>query len=250
MMIAKSKIQYLIAISLLAIVLQACAQPSNVGQDAPQASRTPGEVPTWTPRPDDLTLTALPTATIRAPVLEASTAPPARTNTPAPPPTPKQVMFTVSGGNLNIRRGPSVDYNYVGVLYAGEIAEVVGRDRISRWVLIEVPSQPGLKGWVTTETEYSSVQGDVSIMPFVKVEPASPAYIRNCTKHEMLVLPNEVELLSKFDKPYNEERFGVGFYQVYDLENPHREAIQEISLSEGRTVDILFDWTGEKSKCE
>jgi hypothetical protein len=155
----------------------------------------------------------------------------------------------VTGGNLNVRRGPSIDYNYVGVLYDGGTAEAVGRDRISRWVLIELPDQSGVKGWVTTETDYSTVQGDVSILPFVQVEPASPAYIRNCTKHRMLISPTAVELLSKFDEPYNEERFGVGVYQVYDLENPDNVSIQEISLSEGRTVDIRLDWTGERSKC-
>jgi hypothetical protein len=250
MMITKRQIQFLIAISLLSIVLQACAQVATAQTDQPRATLTPGEVPTWTPRPDDMTLTALPTATLLAPVLAESADAPAVTITPVLPPTPKPITFTVSGGNLNVRRGPSVDFNYIGVMYDGETAIAVGRDRISRWVLVEVPSQPGLKGWVTTETEYSSVQGDVSVLPFVKVDPASPAYIRNCTKHEMLVMPNEVELLTKFDKPYNEERFGVGTYWVYDLEDPHREVIQEISLSEGRTVDIRIDWTGEKSKCE
>jgi hypothetical protein len=249
-MIKNRKIQTLIVVSLLTIVFQACVQPGNMQQLTTQASQTPGEVPTWTPRPEDMTLTALPTTSMPAPISEVSTVTPGMTDTPASPPTPKQVVFKVSGGNLNIRRGPSVDYNFVGVLYDGEIATAVGRDRISRWVLIEFPSQPGLKGWATTETVYSSVQGDVSTLPFVKTEPASPAFIRNCTKHTMLVVPNEIELLSKFDSPYNEERFGVGIFQVYDLEDPHREVVQEINLSEGRTVDILFDWTGEKSKCE
>jgi hypothetical protein len=36
---------------------------------------------------------------------------------------------------------------------------------------------------------------------------------------------------------------------VYDLENPDNDPIQEISLSEGKTVDILVDWAGERSKC-
>jgi hypothetical protein len=116
-------------------------------------------------------------------------------------------------------------------------------------VLIKLPNRPGVTGWVTTETDYSTVQGDVSILPFVQVEPASPAYIRNCTKHTMLISPTGVELLSKFDEPYNEERFGVGVYQVYDLENPDADPVQEISLSEGRTIDIRVDWKGEKSKC-
>jgi hypothetical protein len=66
----------------------------------------------------------------------------------------------------------------------------------------------------------------------------------------MWILPADVYLLSKFDEPDNEERFPVGIYQVYDLEDPDNKPIEEISLSEGETVDIRLDWEGEKSKCE
>lgn len=250
-MIVKLKVHTIfILLCIVTLGLQSCAFP-----DASQAEATPGnsasgDIPTWTPRSADLTLTALPTATKPASVSAVQSGTSAPTITPASTPAPKQVTFAVKNGNLNIRRGPSVDYNYVGVLYDGERAIAVGRDRISRWVLIELPGQPGVKGWVTTETDYSTIQGDVSTLPFVTVEPASPAYIRNCTKHTMVIYPAEVQLLSKYDDPYNEERFGVGKYQVYDLENPKDEAIQIINLSEGKTVDILYDWEGEKSKCE
>jgi hypothetical protein len=251
MMIVKLKVHtILILLFLVTLGLQSCAFPDASQTDLTPSTSTSGDIPTWTPRSADLTQTALPTVTKPAPVSEIQSGTLTPTSTPASTPTPKQVTFTVKNGNLNIRRGPSVDYNYVGVLYDGETAIAVGRDRISRWVLIELPGQPGVKGWVTTETEYSSVQGDVSTLPFVTVEPASPAYIRNCTKHTMYIYPAEVELLTKYDDPYNEERFGVGVYQVYDLENPHDEVIQVINLSEGRTVDILYDWAGEKSKCE
>ena len=57
-------------------------------------------------------------------------------------------------------------------------------------------------------------------------------------------------MLDKFEKPYNEERFSVGIYHVYDLENPENKPIKKVDLSEGETVDIQYDWTGEKSKCE
>jgi len=251
MMIVKPKVHTILILSFLVVLgLQSCALPNASQAGVTQGTSTPGDIPTWTPRSADLTLTALPTATRPALVSEGQSATSTPTSAPASTPTPRQVTFTVENGNLNIRRGPSVDYNYVGVLYAGETAIAVGRDRISRWVLIELPAQPGVRGWVTTETDYSVVQGDVSTLPFVAVEPASPAYIRNCTRHTMYVYPAEIELLTKYDEPYNEERFGVGEYQVYDLENPHEEVIRKISLSEGRTVDILYDWAGEKSKCE
>jgi len=251
MMIVKLKVHtILVLFFLVALGLQSCTFPDASQAEETQGTSTPGDIPTWTPRSVDLTLTALPTATQPALVLETQFVESTPTSLPASTRTPRQVTFTAENGNLSVRRGPSIDYNYVSVLYDGETAIAVGRDRISRWVLIELPAKPGVRGWVTTETDYSIVQGDVSTLPFVATEPASPAYIRNCTTHTMLVVPPEVELLSKQDEPYNEERFAVGVYQIYDDENPHVEAIQEITLSEGKTVDILFDWSGEKSKCE
>ena len=247
-MILKLKLQHLpILLVWIVFGLQACTLGDTQTIPTPAAEPS-GEIPTWTPRPEDLT--ALPTATKPAPVSQAESALPTGTNTPFTTPTPRTVTISISGGNINVRRGPSLYYNYVGVLYDGETAIAVGRDRISRWILVDIPSKPGARGWVTIETEYTDVDGDPSNLPFMEVEPASPAFIRNCTKHKMLVLPVDVQLLSRSDKPYNEEQFGVGTYQVYDLEDPHFEMIQEIDLSEGKTVDILYDWSGEKSKCE
>jgi hypothetical protein len=216
--------------------------------DTLSATSTPGEIPTWTPRPQDLT--ALPTATKLAPISQTESVSPTETNTPFTTPTPKTVTISISGGNLNVRRGPSTSYNYVGVLYDGETAFAIGRDRISRWLLIEIPSKPGVRGWVTTETEYTDVQGDPTNLPFLEEEPASPAFIRNCTKNRILVLPDYVELLNKYNEPYNEERFGVGVYQVIDIDVPGTVQLEDISLSEGKRVDIIYDGAGEKSKCE
>jgi len=150
---------------------------------------------------------------------------------------------------LNVRRGPSTAYNPIYYLNDGETATVVGRDRISRWILIEVPSAPGARGWITTETDYTIVKGDVPSLPFVTEEPANPAYIRNCTKHRMIVMPVEVELLNKYNPPYNEERFDPGIYQVIDMEGPGAN-YETVDLREGITVDIRYDAYGEKSKCE
>ena len=249
----KLKAQFLIF--LLVIILQGCAPPGVNRMEATLAASTPGEIPTWTPRPGEAS--AFPTATRPfdqtqdgpAPTMEAQTAAQSVTNPPPPSPTLMVVTISVKGGNLNVRRGPSTDYNPLYVLRDGETATVIGRDRISRWVLIEVPSVPGARGWVTTETEYSTVTGDAPSLPFLTEEPASPSFIRNCTKHELWVMPAQVKLLSKFDKPDNEERFGPGVYQVYDLDGP-QDYFETVSLLEGKTVEIRVDWNGEKSKCE
>ena len=247
-MIKKIKVQAIIPLFFLPIlVLQGCSLPGNVTTEAASFTSTAGDIPTWTPRPGEAA--AQPTVTKLTLVMEAQTATQAVTNTPRPSPTPKVVTISIEGGNLNIRRGPSTAYNPVYVFYDGETANVVGRDRISRWILIEVPSVPGARGWVTTETEYTTVIGDVPSLPFVAEEPANPAFIRNCTKHVMLVEPADVQLLNKFNEPYNEERFDPGIYEVYDLQGPGSFS-ETVNLREGITVDIRVDGNDEKSKCE
>ena len=244
-MTKKIKTQILIAIFVLsAFSLQACVQNSDIQTDVPQASATLDESPIRTPRPKEPT--AQPTAAKPTFTAISNT----QTATPVPTQTPEKVIFTVTGGNLNVRRGPRLAYNYVSVLYDGDVAVAVGRDRIGSWLLIEFPSNPGAKGWVTTETKYSTVEGDISSLPIVKVEAAVPAFIRNCTKHTILVQPVNVELLNKYNEPYNIEHFDVGTYQIYDLDVSGNVRLKDISLAEGRTVDIIYDGTGEKSKCE
>ena len=234
----------LLAFSFLA--LAACTTRSPVQIEKVQASPTIRDVPTWTPRTGASTL---PAVTKPAPVSKTST--PGNSD-PKEEPTPKsqQVVFSVSGGNLNIRRGPGLAYNYVSVLYDGDSAQVLGRDRISRWLMIALPGNPEARGWVTTETKYSTITGEVSSLPFVEVEPALPAFIRNCTNKKILILPDYVQLLPKYERPYNEDRFDVKTYEVYDLDTPGDIFLGTISLFEGKTVDILYDGTGEKSKCE
>lgn len=245
----KLKLRTLILIFVLtAQGVQSCMPSVDGSLDTLPATSTPGEIPTWTPRPQDIS--SLPTATKPATVSETGAASPTGTNTPFSTPTPKTVTISISGGNLNVRRGPSTSYNYVGVLYDGETAVAIGRDRISRWILIEIPSQPGKRGWVTTETKYTQVQGDPVNLPFMEEQPASPAFIRNCTKNRIRILPDYVELLDKYNEPYNEERFGVGVYQVFDIDVPGTVQLDDISLSEGKTVDIIYDGAGVKSKCE
>ena len=239
-MIEKYKVEILVAILVLAAFsLQACTQPAETEADLPQASSTPGKTSTSTPRPK--APTRIPTKTA---ISNTQTA------TPAPTRTPKPVIFTVSGGNLNVRRGPDLAYNYVGVLYDGDVAIAVGRDRIGNWVQIELPSNPGVKGWVSTETDYSTIEGEIRSLPLVKVEAPSPAFIRNCTKHTILVQPVNVELLNKYSGLDNVEHFDVLTYQIYDLDVAGTPRLEDVALSEGRTVDIIYDGAGEKSKCE
>ena len=250
-MTEKLKVQTIIAIMLLAtLAAQGCAPVATNGTETARVASAPGDVPTWTSRPEDLTLTALPTATRLATVTPTATLVPTLVETTPITPTPKTVTVTMKGGNLFVHRGPGLEYNYVGVLYDGDTTVATGRDLISRWIRVELPAQSGVEGWITTETDYTRIYGDISNLPFVKTEPASPAFIRNCTKHEILILPAEVYLLSKFNPPDNEEQFDVGVYQVYDTDIPGNVRLEDVSLSEGKTVDIRYDGNGDKSKCE
>ena len=233
------------------LALQGCAPAVSGGTEAtkstPVQERT---VPTWTPRPQDLTQIALPTATLLAPVIEETLVPQTPTSTPRIEASPMTVRVTIEGGNLFVRRGPGLEYNSVGVLYDGQTVIATGRDRISRWIRIALPAKPGTEGWITTETKYTLIDGDIPNLPYIQTEPARPAFIRNCTGHELWVYPPGVQLLDESESPYNEEQFSVGIYQIYDAENPENEPIEEVDLSEGETVDIRYDWTGERSKCE
>jgi hypothetical protein len=251
MMNLRLKIQTIIALLLLAsLAAQGCAPAVANATEAARIASAPGDIPTWTPRPEDLTLAALPTATRL--VIDTPTATITPTQfTKAPfTPTPKTVSVTIKGGNLFMHRGPGLEYNFVGVLYDGDTTIATGRDLISRWIRVEFPSKPGVEGWITTETDYTRIYGDISNLQFIKTEPASPAFIRNCTKHEILILPADVYLLSKYEEPYNEEQFNVGVYQVYDTDIPGNVRLEDVSLSEGKTVDIRYDGSGDKSKCE
>ncbi len=235
-MIRQRKLEFLTVI-LAVLALQACLPQAEPLQATPTLTKPPAS--TSTPKLP----TASPTAT-RTPI--------ANTPTPTllPSMTPAPVIFTVSGGNLNIRRGPDLAYNYVGVLYDGESAVAVGRGFRGGWLLVELPSKPGVTGWATTQTKYSTVGGDIKTLPIVDVESPVRAYIRNCTKHTILVEPAGVQLNDKYNEPTNESHFDVLVYQIYDLDVAGEPFLTEVSLAEGLRVDIIFDGNGDKSKCE
>ena len=240
--LANRRNQLIAGLMILIIIVLVVFLRRPADQPLPESLVSKGaDVPTWTPRAKDIgsTPTVTGTATEQKSV----------SSTPTPPTQLEQtyqVSITVSGGNLSVRRGPSVDYNPIGFLADGAIAEVIGRDRVKRWVQI---IYNGKKGWVSTLTSYSEVEGPLDSLPVVYVAPASPAVIRNCTKHILWIMPSQVQLLTKFEQPYNEARFGTGLYQVYDLDGIDGVIIQEVNLLEAQTVEILRDGLGEKSKC-
>jgi hypothetical protein len=65
--------------------------------------------------------------------------------------TPKGVTATVllnQEESINVRSGPGVFFDKVGVLLAGQVAAVRGRSAGGDWVMIDYPGGPNNTGWI------------------------------------------------------------------------------------------------------
>jgi hypothetical protein len=222
-------------ISLLLVFLaQAC-----VSVDAPPALPTAQEIASpvvGEKQPDPL---PTPTATF-----EPAGIPSLPTETSLP-----LVTLNVVKGNLFIRRGPDMAFNPVGVLYKNTNATVIARDVLSKWVQVEVPNS-SKTGWVSIQTEYSQVEGDLENLPqFTPTEWPQAAYLRNCTYHRMYLLPSEVVIPPSFQFPDNEIWIYPGEYVVYDIDVPDDPEVARITVKEGSEIEIREDGMGGKRKC-
>lgn len=194
----------------------------------------------------ETTPTALLSSNTPAPTVQAEVASPTASATLTPP----AVTVTATKGNLFIRRGPDLAYNPVSTLMQGEVAAALGRDVMARWVQIPIPGQPNKTGWVSIQTNYSTLSGDVMTLPEAANIPRPVAsYFRNCTNHKMLVEPGGAVLLSVDGYPDNIQWINPGIYTVYDYDLPQQPEVLSATLREGLTVDILADGNGEQRKC-
>ncbi len=162
-------------------------------------------------------------------------------------PTPATVTVRASGGNLNIRRGPGAAYNPVGGMRDGQSSTATARNEDGSWLYISIPSAPSKFGWISTLTKYTSVSGDAMSLPLMTVEPAVPAYIQNCTFHEMLVKPAGVILPDQSNSPDNKQQFNPGDYTV--LDETTSSQVADFTLLEGKTVDVKKDGLGTSYSC-
>ena len=71
--------------------------------------------------------------------------------------TPSGPMILVPD-QVNVRKGPSITYDQIGVLISGQTASAVGRSPGGEWIQIVYPGAPGDLGWVFS--------------PLVRLEPA------------------------------------------------------------------------------
>lgn len=187
-----------------------------------------------------LTSTPLPTATL-VPTTEPS----------ATPQPVSSVRITAVNGNLYIRRGPGTAYSRIGLLSKGSSADVIGQDMLSKWVQVNIPGIDAT-GWVSLLTPYSQLDGDLSEVPaFTFTEWPQPAYIKNCTEHNLLILPNEFYLYDLFTNSQylNEVQVDPGVYQIKDLSVAGEPVYETVDVQEGETVYITVNALGESHNC-
>jgi uncharacterized protein YgiM (DUF1202 family) len=157
------------------------------------------------------------------------------------------VVFTVNSESLNIRRGPGIYYNTVGVIVAGQSVPVLGRDAAGGWLYISLPSNPSAFGWVAAETQYSSVSGDLNTLEKMTVPPADPIIIKNCTYHPMAVEPGGFILSGQTDTSKNMKQVTPGYYTVSDTTVSAQVAAQ--ALFEGDVLIIYTDGLNNTYPC-
>ncbi len=203
-----------------------------------------------------------PTSTSQAAAASLDTPIPS-TATPLPPPTIvptatvilftplPSVNITAVDGNLYIRRGPGMPYNPIGFLRKGTSAQVIARDVLSNWVQINAP-ELDTTGWVYIHTPFSKIDGDLSQLPdFTFTEWPAPAYIKNCTEHDMYIMPGDIVLPSLYTnaKYLNEVQVDPGTYIAYDLFYPDEPEAQTMEVREGVTAYLTINGRGEGHKC-
>ena len=169
--------------------------------------------------------------------------------TAVPTSTSGSVTITAAGGNINIRRGPGADYDPIGALLNGQSSIATARNEKGTWVYIPIPGTPDQLGWVNATTKLSRLAGNIDLLPVMTVDPAEPAYVRNCTANPMLLTPGSIQIKSQTYAPENVILVFPGDYEVYDTTVPNSPAIKTILVREGRTIDIDIDGLKKTYSC-
>ena len=61
------------------------------------------------------------------------------------------VATATAVANVNIRNGPGMGYNKIGVLANGQTAEIIGKSPDGFWWAIKLPVEGGGEGWVSVD---------------------------------------------------------------------------------------------------
>jgi hypothetical protein len=231
-----SILTFLVALMLL---LSACAPTSNAAEaelalpNKTTPTNTPssapvGQVANLTYTPAFLTLTA----------------------TMSPTPVLPTILVTAKKGNVFIRRGPDLAYNAVSVLMDGQIAKALARDVLAKWVQIPIPGKPNETGWISIQTRFVAVSGDVMNLPdVVPTDWPVLATIQNCTRHYMEANPGGILIPAVYNFPENDVQINPGVYTIHDIEVDGSPEVMEVEVKEGLQIDIIYDGDGDRKKC-
>ena len=228
----------------VAITFNGTATPTGtaapIATVPPTSTATVAETPTETPGTPTLTAT--------------KNGPPADTATPN-----GVVIKTIHNGSLGILRGTSLYYDILGYLKTGQSSTATARNSDGTWLYISIPDYPSVHGWAYAGSNNSTVTGNVKALPIKTVDPAVPAYIRNCTLDQMIIQPGSVLLQPQTDTTNNKKQFMPGAYTASDqgslntpaagTPTPHPQVVQSITLKEGVSVDIKIDALGNTYSC-
>ena len=237
-----SKIISRLAIAILAFSFLACGIQVQTASSA------------YTPTPSKSLPVGVSTATLPSIVTPTFMVSPT-TPTVAVSITPALPLVTISAvnGNLYIRRGSGSDFNPIGVLSKGQMSTAMGRDILDQWLYIPIPSQAGKFGWISTLTIYSSVSGQTMDLPVVDSDLAVPAFIQNCSTHNMIVQPTGVILPPYYQYPDSVVQIDPGAYTIFDYDNPKYDPNSNqglvIDLVEGELYRITAMGTSAQHKC-
>ena len=132
----------------------------------------------------------------------------------------------------------------------GQTATALARDVLSDWLQIRVSGHPQVTGWVSIQTQYSIVAGDVRNLPEITpTEWPILAFVRNCTEDQMMANPGGIVLPPVGNFPDNDVRLNPGTYRIYDIDADGGPEVLKIDIKEGSAIDIRDDGNGEHKKC-
>ncbi len=153
------------------------------------------------------------------------------------------VTVTAATGNLFVRRGPGTIYSIVGGFSKGVTTKAVGRNEKNDWLAIEIPLAKGVVGWISMGTGYTEMSANIQVLPLYPYDEAKPAYIKNCTMHDMTTRPGQWNLPAKTSQKVN-----PGEYVILDM-STGQSKVMEMVLKEGNIGIIKVDGDGVSHAC-
>lgn len=92
-------------------------------------------------------------------------------SSPTPAPAANTPTLRVTFQYLNVRAGPDTTFEIIGRLNQNDTAAIIGRNAERTWWVVE---RGELRGWVTSNADFSAVTGDTSNVPLAAPPGGNP----------------------------------------------------------------------------